>query len=167
MQKTIPSNLMDAEFQRIFNETKEKVKYIKPALMAVRDDWYGENKTLFTLKGPGKYTDLKDGTKRYKTKRFGSPYPILLAKNGRIKSGLTDKQSEFTVNELTDTSLTVGVKGQNYFLFQQKGTRKMSSHPFIFKSQKDGADQWTNQRDRWVKIFTEYQSRRLAAMGNV
>lgn len=166
MQKTIPSNLMDAEFQRIFKETAEKVKYVKPALMSVRDDWYGENKTLFKLKGPGKYTDLKDSTKRSKTRAFGSPYPILLAKNGRIKAGLTDKQSEFTVNELTDTALTLGVKGQDYFLYQQKGTKKMSKHPFIFNSKEHG-DQWTNQRDRWVKIFTEYQARRLATMGGV
>jgi len=175
MQKTVPSNLIDVEFQRIFKETAEKVKYVKPALMSVRDDWYGENKTLFKLKGPGKFTDLKDSTKRKKIgdERAGRisgltnpPYPILLAKNGRIKAGLTDKQSEFTVNELTDTSLTLGVKGQDYFLYQQKGTRKMAKHPFIFNSKEHG-DQWTNQRDRWVKIFTEYQSRRLAAMGNV
>lgn len=166
MKKTIPSNLLDAEFQRIFKETEEKVKYMKPALMSIRDDWYRENRTLFKLKGPGKYTDLKDSTKRYKTRAFGSPYPILLARNGRIKSGLTDKASEYTVNEITDTSLTVGVKGEDYFLFQQKGTSKMAKHPFIFNSKEHG-DQWTNQRDRWVKIIVGYQARRLAAMGGV
>jgi len=164
MQKVIPSNLIDVEFQCIFNEVKKRVKYVKPALIAVRDDWYKENRTLFTLQGPGKFTDLKDSTKKAKIRQFGTPYPILLARNGRIQSGLTEKESEYTVNELTDDSLTMGVKGILYAIFQQKGTSKMEKHPFIFNSQQHG-DQWTNQRDRWVKIFTHYQARRLQIMG--
>jgi hypothetical protein len=176
MQKTIPSNLLDPEFQRIFKETADRVKYMKPALMSIRDDWYRENRTLFKLRGPGKFTDLKDSTKRQKIRAAADgkitgltrpPYPILLARNGRIQSGLTDKASQYTVNEVTDTSLTVGIKGEDYFLYQQKGTTRMARHPFIFKSRADGDDQWTNQRDRWVKILLGYQARRLAAMGGV
>lgn len=168
MVKTIPSNLLDTELHRIIGETAKKVKYIKPALMSVRDDWYKENRSLFTLKSKGKFTDLKASTKKYKTSKFGSPYPILLAKNGRIKAGLTQKSSAYTVNEVTDTSMTVGITGQDYFLFQQKGTSKMAAHPYIFKSQKqNNPDQWTLQRDRWIKIFSEYQARRLKTMGAV
>jgi len=173
MQKTVEGNLVDEEFKKIFDEVLRRVKYVKPALMSIRDDWYGENRALFRLKGPGQFTDLKDSTKRGKVRAAqhgliagltNPPYPILLARGGRIKAGLTEKGSPYTINELTDTSLTLGVQGEDYFLYQQKGTKNMARHPFIFNSREHGG-QWTRQRDRWVNIFSKYLARRLTAMG--
>lgn len=153
----------DKEFTQALNELQKRMKDMRPVFGSIRDDWYKNNRTIFTLKSPGKYQDLSTAYKARKEKEAGFIYPILKAKNGRIESGLTDKNSQYTVNEMTKNSLTLGVQNIVYARRHQIGAR-MPKRPFVFNA-KTGGPIYELQLKRWKDIVTTTLKRRIAAQG--
>ena len=135
----------------------------RPVFKSIQSDWYKQNRTLFKLKSKGQYDDLSEKYKVMKKRKAGFVYPILKAVNGRIESGLTETGSEYTVNEMTRNSLTLGVKGFDYGVYHQKGTSKMPKRPFIFNSQ-TGGPQYDRQMERWFKLISATLARRISAV---
>jgi hypothetical protein len=145
------------------------MKDLRPVFISIKDDWYKNNRELFDLKSPGRYTPYKGSasgeTPYMKWKRAHaiqrSPYPMLKAANGRMESGLTNPHSPFTVNEMEKQSLTLGLQGEDYFVYMQKGTANMAKRPGVF-NETAGGDDYKIQMQRFISIAEGALARRLS-----
>lgn len=157
----------DKEFIKLLNQLGGIMSDLRPVFFSLKDDWYKNNKALFTLKGPGKYrpyTGKRDASgntayMRWKSKHSiqKKPYPMLKAKNGRIESGTTDENSEYTYKQIEKQMMALGVKGIIYAGVQQK------TRPFIF-NKKSGGEFYQVQIKRFKSLLETVIQRRLAVL---
>jgi phage gpG-like protein len=124
--------------------------------------WYKSNKAIFALKGPGKYADLKDSTKKQKKARFGHVYPILRA-SGVLEKSITQPGAQYGIAKQGKQELTLG-SSVPYGGYLQSGTKFMPSRPFVLLGAEQVAPSGINNRDRvWVRMITDYVSQKTQA----
>ncbi len=124
-------------FETFVNEVIKVTGDLRLPFIQIGTDIYKSNKKLFLLKSKGKFIDLAPSTKLAKTKKLGSPYPILRGFTGRLEKSITKNTDRNAVFEVSKTSFSIGTrakskKGFLYPLALQEGTRKMPARPFLF-----------------------------------
>jgi phage gpG-like protein len=100
LQSKDAENLL-AKFARV------RVSSIKPMLDDIARTYRQFRKGTFKQKGGGKWADLADSTKKYKTRILGSPYPILVL-SGNLEASYTKKSNPQNISIIRKNSLTVG-----------------------------------------------------------
>ena len=90
------------------DELSENLSDMRPLFEGFASDFYKDEKRIFSLKGPGEYDDLSPKYKKYKEKKKGNAYPILLYDGDLAKSLLrrnapgsilTIEKDGFKINE--------------------------------------------------------------------
>lgn len=79
----------------------------KPIFKTIAIQFRKSRRSIFKLKGPGKYEDLTPEYKEIKKKKWGHIYPILYA-SGRIKGSVLDKSNPEAITEIKKNSLVIG-----------------------------------------------------------
>ncbi len=150
---------------------------LKIALQSVQDltipyrlitnDWFRSNRAIFTLKGPGKYTDLSEKYKIQKQKAVGFVYPIL-KRSGLIEKSITDPSDPNSINLIINGStLILGTK-VSYAPYHQFGTKTLPVRPVIFTNgEQSSPNDMYNRSGAWAKIITDYVLQVSAKVGKV
>lgn len=162
------------EFDAAIKKLSLNLSNMVPVWVSIKDDWYKNNRTIFTLISPGKYPDYRgkrDMTgdtpyMRWKRKHAlqKSPYPMLKAANGRIEAGTTDENSEYTYKELHKSYMVLGVQNIPYAIRHQTGSKGMPKRPFIFNA-RHGGEAYVVQMKRWLRLLQAVLKRRVEAAG--
>lgn len=163
------SYVVDPEqrFIKALERAKRETQDLRVPLTMISKDWFKTNRTIFQLKSPGKYVDLKESTKKQKKAKYGFIYPILKA-TGRLEASITQPTGVDSINEIINkAALILGTKVP-YAGFLQFGTRNMPSRPMVFfgpESKEWGTDKSFKIRPtQWLNILNSYI---LAKMGGV
>jgi hypothetical protein len=80
---------------------------LSPLFEQMSADFYKYEKTVFQLKGPGQYEDLRKSTYDAKMRKYGFAYPILFA-TGKLALSLMDRGSSGAVNVITKQGFVIG-----------------------------------------------------------
>lgn len=148
----------DHSFRDAVQEAIEKTGDLTVPFMLIAKRWFTANKFIFTLKGPGKYVDLSPKYKKWKTKKKGSPYPILKL-NGYLERSITDPADTNAINYIVNkTTLILGTK-VSYASAHQFGipSRNLPARPPILIGVANSGD-LANQREIsiWNKILLHH-----------
>jgi len=157
-------------------------------LNSIARDFFKTNKSIFELKGPGKYAPLgglhasktvpgapytyRQRAEARKRRTFGFDYPLLMA-TGRLMASLTPPPSADSVAEIINQSTLVVGTTVPYAGHLQYGTKYMKPRPFVFfgpESQEFGNDKtFATRTKRWSDILRQYvlaKSRIFASAGD-
>lgn len=148
----------DGRLKNAVKDAIAKVGDLTIPLKAITRSWFKSNRAIFELKGPGKYTDLAESTKKQKTKVLGTPYPILRL-TGRLESSLTQAGSSDAISSIIGKNALILGTAVPYGIYHQSAAprSKLPFRPFIFL----GAEQTAptplhNRRENWIKILTDH-----------
>lgn len=167
----------DSSFQKKIQEVLEATGDLRVPFSLMADQWFQGNKSIFALKGPGRYKDLstrpvnafwevnktyreaykEGGYKAYKIKRYGSAYPILFA-TGRLSRSLTENNID-SIRIVEKDQLTLGTKVSYGVYHQSQGVRtKMPYRPFLFVGVEQIAPNDIRQRrvSGWLATLDSY-----------
>ena len=162
------------ELQKVIKEAIGSFKDLSIVFKLITNDWFKSNRAIFTLKGPGKYTDLAPDSGRstydYKTakeKAVGFVYPIL-KRSGLLAASITDPTDTNSVNLiLNGTTLVLGTKVP-YAHAHQDGTKRLPIRPVIFTNgEQSSPDDMYNRNGAWIKIVQDYALQMSAKVGKV
>lgn len=115
--------------KKLFGFIRQRTKDLSPWWESISSSFYRGNKSIFELRGPGKFADLKGRTKKTKRSRLGFIYPILRS-SGDLEDSITNENSTNALKKVTPLNLQLGTK-LNYALLLQEGTKYMKPRPFI------------------------------------
>lgn len=151
----------DKEFQRAMREAVKKVGDLTLPLIQISRDWYKSNRALTNLKGPGKYKDLKESTKKQKRRKYGSEYPILFA-TGRLLGSVTLPGTVDAVSEVINKNTLILGTTVPYARYHQYGTKTLAIRPMVLIGA-DGDKERT--LFRWASIINNYVKSSLEQSG--
>lgn len=143
----------DRRFQAAVLEAIKKTGDLTEPFILITKRWFKANRAIFTLKGPGKYTDLSPGYKLQKQKRVGFIYPILRY-SGLLEASITNPDDANAINLIVNkTTLILGTK-VSYAGFHQFGTKKMPARPPLLVGVANSGDD-ANEREieQWKNIL--------------
>lgn len=166
------SYVVDPEnkFKEAIKRAKLETSDLRIPLTLIAKDWFNTNRTIFNLKGPGRYRDLKPNTKAQKKRKFGFVYPILEA-SGKLSASVTQPTNANAVNEIINKAMLVVGTSVPYAGFLQFGTKNMPSRPFVFfgpESREWGSDKTFAVRPtQWLNIINSFILEKLGAVGEV
>jgi len=130
------------------------VKDLSPAFVTMKNDWFKNNRRVFSLKSKGEYKDLTKATKAYKLRRWGVIYPILKG-FGRLEMSLTLENSGEDVVDIQKTSLVLGTTVP-YAIYHQatpeSSHKRIPFRPFIFNA-RVGGKHYQEQGARFTRIL--------------
>jgi phage gpG-like protein len=149
----------EAEFKRQLERLAELTSDFRIPLNLIANDFYQSQKKIFTLKGPGKYQDLKERTIKEKERLLGkgNAYPILF-RTGRLAKSTLDRNSGEAEFYLGKTELIMGTSVP-YAIFHNSDELPRNKIPqrkvvFIDGGPLDTAkDGKYGRRDRWATII--------------
>lgn len=146
----------DKSFQKAMSDAIRGIQDLTIPFILITKEWFQGNKSIFAIAGKGKYADLSSDYKKYKTRKYGSPYPILKA-SGRLEASITDPTSADSMAViLNKTSLTLGSRIP-YGPYLQFGTNRMPARPFILLGVEQVSTGAINKRqENWLKLVTDY-----------
>lgn len=154
----ISIQVQDEKLLAQLKRAQENAVDLKIPFKLIQESWFKTNRAIFSLSGPGKYMDLKESTKRYKTKKLGSPYPILRM-SGRLEKTLI--QYGDTANKIYSDYMLLG-SSIPYAKFLQSGTKFMPARPPVFAGGEAAAPDDIKKRvNIWTKIVSDYITRSL------
>lgn len=138
----------DSKFQKSLNQAFDLTGDLTIPLGLITQRWYQSNKSIFALKGKGKYEDLKPRTKTFKLRHIGQVYPILLL-SGALQASITEPKDSAAFNEIIDKKiLFLGVRTSQikYARAHQFGNPKgnLPARPFLLT----GAEQVANPEQK-------------------
>lgn len=105
------------------------IKDLSPMFEQMGVDLRIDAKRKFQLRGPGKYADLAESTKKRKQKVHGFTYPILFA-TGKLAKSLLETNAEGSVYVVAKQAFLYGTRIP-YAEFLNDGTRKMPARPLF------------------------------------
>jgi len=161
----------DRKIQEKFTELATKVSDLRIPFGLIANNFYQGNKKIFTLKGPGRYEDLADSTKKQKQSEVGFIYPIL-KRTGRLSRSLTSKNdsgAEFFVGR---KSMILGTKVP-YLIYHQsdKPRKKIPQRKALFI---DGGGEEvardaiiSGRLQAWTNIVDDYIAQVLSGSASV
>lgn len=146
----------DSSFQKSLNQAYDLTGDLTIPLGLITKRWYQSNKSIFALKGKGKYEDLKPRTKKFKLRHIGQVYPILLL-SGTLAASITEPQDGAAFNEIVNKKiLLLGVRTDQikYARAHQFGNpgNNLPARPFLLT----GAEQVANAEQK--KSLSIYNS---------
>ncbi len=152
----------DGKFKAAIQKAAAAVDDLTIPFIEITKSWYQGNKSIFSLKGPGKYTDYKvgkSGVSAYKKKKetkLGSAYPMLRGFTRNLERSLTQPGGQAINQIINKKSLILGTK-VFYAPYLQLGTKRMVPRPFMFiggEQQAPGA--LNTRRDIWIEQIMDY-----------
>lgn len=123
--------------------TEQKLKNLERVMQKIAVYLQSETQKTFE-RNTGRVTkwpDLSEKTKKYKIKKKGTPYPMLVF-TGRLR------QSIFSEYSSTFARIFAGVK---YAVYHQLGTRKMPARPILEIDERKDIDFITSEISKWLK----------------
>lgn len=151
----------DKKFQNAFKKAAKKVEDLTIPLTLITKMWYQGNKSIFELKGPGKYEDYAPDSKyrAQKIKKIGQLYPMLLL-TGKLRTSITDASGAGAFNQIVNKkSLFLGVDKADipYAGVHQYGYKTTPKRPFLLT----GVEQVATDRQKvsiglYLKILNDY-----------
>lgn len=175
----------DKEIEKALQRAKAAGINLTLPFTLIAKSWFRANRSIFTLKGPGKYPDLggltpkatvsekskktrEERAKQQKLMAVGFLYP-LMRREGVLEESLTNPAGSNTVNLiLNKNTLIMGTKVAYAFYHQAKGSRKkMPFRPIVFT----GAEQIApteirNASTRWINTIDDYMQQVLSKAFN-
>jgi len=162
------------ELQYAFDPDNEFVKKLEKAFEATQDltipltlmarEWFKSNRSIFKLKGPGRYKDLSPKYKAFKESVIGQVYPILKF-SGALEDSITNPKDPSAINFIINkNTLILGTKVPYAIYHQSNEPRsKMPYRPFLFVGVEQIAPQdiQQNRLKNWIKILDSYVSQKL------
>jgi phage gpG-like protein len=174
----------NSEFQKKIESVFEATGDLTIPLTLIAKSWYQSNKSIFALKGPGRYADLSKkpffawwepkgsplrtyylgGYKSYKIAKYGFAYPILKA-TGRLMKSITDPRSPDAINYIVNKNTLVLGTSVPYAIYHQsqEPRTKMPYRPFLFVGVEQIAPHDLQQArlNTWIQILDNYLEQRI------
>lgn len=156
----------DRNFQKIVSDIANETGDLRVPFISITKSWFKSNRALSGLKGPGKYTDLEEATKKEKIAKVGSAYPVLF-RTGRLFGSLTLPGSPDAISQVINkTALVLGTR-VDYAPFHQYGTKHLPIRPMVFIGAEQTAPAGISNRHlAWVKIIEDYLAQVLQKRAN-
>lgn len=148
-------------------------------LTLIAREWYKSNRAIFTLKGPGKYTDLSTkpfyawwengdlkrlytgGYREYKQAKWGFAYPIL-KRTGRLADSITKPRHSDAINQIINKKALLLGTNTPYAIFHHSSQprKKIPFRPVVLFGNEQVAPGALNGRiDIWKQIVVDYALR--------
>ncbi len=160
------------KFAKAIKKATKDVSDLRIPFGLMTREWYKANRSIFELKGPGKYEDLRPRTKTEKIRLFGKVYPILEASDALKLSMTVPGNTGSVANIINKTILVLGTKvksqdGEDYpshlhFGFQprrrgKKVGKKVKARPFVLLGGEQVATPRINLRRKlWIEMLEQY-----------
>ena len=176
-----PDSAFQKKLEEVFNLTQD----LTIPLTLIAKSWYQGNKSIFALKGRGRYKDLstrpffphwerdkklrklwKGGYKEFKMAKYhlSSPYPILKA-TGRLAESITNPESLDAINYIVNRNTLVLGTHVPYGIYHQsqKERTKIPYRPFLFVGVEQIApnDIKNNRMKTWLSILDSFLQQRI------
>lgn len=154
----------NSNFQKKLDEVYQATGNLTLPLDLIARDWYKGNRSIFALKGPGRYKDLTEKYKKQKEKKWGYVYPILKA-SGKLSRSITNRSDINTIYRIENKkNLILGTKVP-YGIYHQsdKPRTKMPYRPFLLIGVEQIApnDIKQNRINNWIKILDSYFQQKM------
>ena len=155
----------DSTFQKKLEEVYAATKDLTIPLTLMSKEWYKGNRSIFALKGPGRYKDLTEKYKKRKQKNKGFIYPILRY-SGDLEKSITKADDNNSISYIVNKStLVLGTKVP-YAIYHQSQTEprpKIPYRPFLFVGVEQIApdDILNNRLKNWIKILDDYFDQKM------
>ena len=140
---------------QILRRVRKQTDDLRGLWFGLRQDFYATNKKLvFSETGPGKFKDLANSTKVWKTQRRGSAYPILVD-SGRLMKSLTNINSNEAIQIVSKKSMTLGTQVP-YAKPHQTGFNNVMTKTFVparppvDMTDRQRIQKWTNMAGIWA-----------------
>ena len=172
MVKPHPKNWFDIDrrrFDRKLRKLVSRSQDMSPAFHTIGKMFRQSRKTIFKIKGPGGYEDLKPATKKRKIADPNSkakPYPILKF-TGALERSLINVGDKHNVNIVMRKSFAFGTnlwyaKFHNSQKKSKHGKRRMPLRMFVFwgpeapRTMRNRTDATKRFGDRAIKVLKNY-----------
>ncbi len=127
-------------FDRAVLRAARGASQLRFAMGEIARDISKQTSANFNLRGSGRYTPLSPRYARRKRRLARGFVPILTGvrsgggRSGRLKAAAVGSGTGDSIREITDTSITYGVKNSRvpYARYVQEGTRRMPARPYLF-----------------------------------
>lgn len=129
----------------------------------IAKSWFKANRSIFALKGPGKYQDLSPKYKKAKIRRWGFAYPIMRA-SGYLEASLTDPTHPDAINFIVNkNTLYLGTRVEYAPYHQSSAPRKkLPYRPIVFiGAEQIAPTEIRNESTRWVNILEDSIQQKL------
>lgn len=174
----------DSSFVKFLDLAYRTTGDLTKPLTQIARDWFRGNKSIFALKGPGRYKDLStkpffawweknpnlrtmynNGYRSYKAAKYGSAYPILKA-TGVLAASITNREDDNSINRIEGDkkTLTLGTSVPYGIYHQSDSPRtKIPYRPFLFVGVEQIAPNDIKQKrvENWIKIIDSYLTQSL------
>lgn len=150
----------NSELQKKMDEIYKATGDLTIPLKLIAREWFKGNKSMFALRGPGRFADLSKKYKKKKLREYGFVYPILMA-SGRLMASITDPPGDESINriEADKATLTLGTKVP-YGVYHQSNLPRtiMPYRPFLLVGVEQIAPQdiKNNRVKAWMTTLDTY-----------
>ena len=103
------------KFNQSIKAMSKSVSDLTIPLNQIKKQWYQGNKSIFKLKGPGKYDLLSLSYANKKNNELDFIYPLLRAKNKNIEAAITSEDDKHAYSHIEKKSIELGVKKSTEF----------------------------------------------------
>ncbi len=147
----------DKAFTAKLKQLAKKSSDLTIPLTLISKDFYKSEKSIFLLKGPGKYKDLSDVYKKRKQKAVGFIYPIL-KRSGALEKSVTSPSDRSSINQIVNkNTLIIGTKTP-YGVFHQSDSprSKIPLRKFLFigpEAIQFATSATKGRLERWIGIL--------------
>ncbi len=147
----------DKAFNAKLKKLAKKSSDLTIPLTLISKDFYKSEKSIFLLKGPGQYKDLKDIYKKRKQKAVGFIYPIL-KRSGALERSVTSPSDKSSINQIVNkNTLIIGTKVPYGVFHQSDAPRKtLPLRKFLFigpEAIRFGTSATKGRLERWIGIL--------------
>ena len=145
-----------AAFQAAIDRAKKASADLRIPLTLIAKDFYKSQKSIFQLKGPGQYEDLKPGYKKQKKKAVGFVYPIL-KRTGALEKSTTDPTDSNAINQILNKDTLIIGTTVEYAAKHQFGIG-VPIRPFLFigPESRYATNEQSGRLGRWNNILSAY-----------
>ena len=140
---------------RNFDQLRASLQDMRPLFETFASDFYKDEKRIFALKGPGKYTELTDEYEIRKFMAHGFIYPILFA-TGRLANSLLSRGSSESVLVIKKQEFRIGTTTPYAVYHHSKESRTIIPRRPVYFFGKDNPQQ-TARWHRLVKVYIDKQ----------
>lgn len=146
----------DKAFQKEIEATLREVDDLTVPYTLMIQSWFKSNRAIFSLKGPGKYTDISQAYKTRKQKEVGFVYPIL-KRSGALAESITNPSDSNSIAKIINKRTLILGSSIFYGPFHQYGTKHMPARPWVLLGAEQTAPEEINQRrEAWMAILRNW-----------
>lgn len=163
----------DRRFQAAIDRCYSVVRDLRIPFGQILADFYRSEQSIFALKSPGLYPDFKNGGvnsryARFKEKKFGHKYPLLVA-SGALAASLTNRSAPGAIASIGPNSLTIGTTIP-YGIYHQSDAprKKIPLRKFLFigpEAPRFATSEQMGRPTRWLNILNDFALTNLRRSG--